>query len=586
MLKFPLVLITLFSTTLLPAQSNWSPKIDPALLQRLEKDSTADFLLVMTDQADVSAADNLTAKEAKGQYVFNTLSAFAEKSQKSVLEFLRSQKAPSQSFWVVNAIKSTGTLQLIQTLAQRQDVAQIQANSHSSLNYFTDNAPTNLNTVLDTATIPWGLIRIHADSVWAMGIRGQGAVVGGEDTGYDWTHPAIQKAYRGWDGKTANHNYNWHDAIHADTSKHGNPCGYDITHPCDDQSHGTHTMGTMIGTDSATQHYIGVAPAARWIGARNMDSNNGTLGSYVEAFQWFIAPTDTLNHNPRPDLSPDVINNSWYCAIEEGCNSTNFFILEKAMNNTRASGIVVVVSVGNAGPNCSSATGPPGFFAKAFSIGATSENDTIAGFSSRGPVTIDSSGRLKPDVSAPGVHVISSVLNHGYASYSGTSMSGPHTVGTVALMISANPKLRGQVSVIEQIIKSTAKPLQSAQSCGTISGSSIPNNTYGYGRIDALAAVKAALAYKSTPTDDLSAQPTVKAYPNPFTDQINFEISNIPAKTSLALYNVTGQEVFSTPIAFAGSTLQTVSLAGLAKGMYFYRIWSETGNISGKVFKE
>ncbi len=566
------------------AQTDPSQKIDPVLIQRLAKDGKADFLILMRDQADVSAAAELYDKTEKGTYVFSTLTAFASKTQNDVLRQLDGLNVKYQSYWLVNAARVSGDLRLANLLAQRTDVAQVVSDARGTLQYFGE---TGVTGVLDTAIIPWGILKIKADSVWAMGIRGQGAVVGGEDTGYDWTHPAIQKNYRGWNNGAVNHNYNWHDAIHADTSKHGNPCGYDIRTPCDDQSHGTHTMGTMVGSDSATQHYIGVAPGARWIGARNMDQGNGTLSSYVEDFQWFIAPTDTLNKNPRPDLAPHVINNSWYCAIEEGCNSTNFSVLEKGMNNTRAAGIVVVVSVGNAGPNCSSASGPPGFFAKAFSIGATGMNDTIAGFSSRGPVTVDSSGRLKPDVSAPGVGVISSVLNHSYASYSGTSMSGPHTAGTVALMISANPKLAGQVDAIEKIIKNTAKPLQSSQSCGVTSGMTIPNNTYGYGRIDALAAVRAALAYKpTTPTTEVVSGSSVRVYPNPFTELVHFETPSTTGALRLTVYDVDGRTVYNNSWESSNSTsLQTISSATWAPGMYFYRIAGGQNSWSGKIYK-
>ena len=64
-----------------------------------------------------------------------------------------------------------------------------------------------------------------------MGYTGQGAVVGGADTGYLWDHNALKPHYRGWNGVTADHNYNWHDSIHAGSST-GNPCGYDAAVPC------------------------------------------------------------------------------------------------------------------------------------------------------------------------------------------------------------------------------------------------------------------------------------------------------------------------------------------------------------------
>jgi hypothetical protein len=131
---------------------------------------------------------------------------------------------------------------------------------------------------------------------------------------------------------------------------------------------------------------------------------------------------------------------------------------------------------------------PPAIYQAAFSVGATSATtDTIASFSSRGPVTVDGSNRPKPNISAPGVNTRSSVPGGGYASFSGTSMAGPHVVGVVALLLSANPSLKGQVGAVETTLQATAVPRTIAQTCGGVPGTAIPNNTYGYGRIDAFA---------------------------------------------------------------------------------------------------
>jgi subtilisin family serine protease len=325
--------------------------------------------------------------------------------------------------------------------------------------------------------------------VWALGYTGQGVVVGGQDTGYQWNHPALINHYRGWDGTNANHNYNWHDAIHG-LNPHNtgnNPCGYNLTAPCDDNSHGTHTMGTMVGDDGAGNQ-IGMAPGAKWIGCRNMERGWGTPATYTECFQWFVAPTDLNGQNPDPSKAPDVINDSWYCPPAEGCADP--LILQSVVENVRAAGIVVVFAAGNSGSGCSSINAPGAMYDASFTVGATDSGDNIAGFSSRGPVTVDGSNRLKPNVSAPGVNIRSSVPVNSYASgWSGTSMAGPHVVGLVALLLSAHPELRGQVDTIEHIIESSAVPRTDSQSCGDIPGTDVPNNTYGWGRVDALAAL-------------------------------------------------------------------------------------------------
>ena len=476
---------------------------------------------------------------------------------------------------------------LLKNLAERSDVLEITNNPKSKLSLPPQNSNYNLPENLIKT---WGITRIGADSVWSLGYRGQGVVVGGADTGYDWTQPALKTKYRGWNAatNTADHNYNWFDAIRPDSVTAGNPCGTNAIAPCDDQQHGTHTMGTMVGgfqingTDSTA---VGVAPDARWIGARNMDRNNGTLARYIACFQWFTAPTDLAGRLPNPKLAPHVINNSWYCDASEGCIPSNYNLMEQALNATRASGIVVVVSAGNAGPNCSSFPGPAGFFDKAFSIGATQSNDTIAGFSSRGPVTNDGSNRRKPNVSAPGVGVLSTFPNGNFGVYSGTSMAGPHVVGAVALMISANPQLAGQVDTIERILELTCRPMQTTQNCGTISGLSIPNNTYGWGRINALEAVKKGLLYKRPTTKTIENQTFIKVSPNPFSSEISVNTEGVVGETKVIIFNVNGQVIVEKTSMFAPSNTLTISLPNMPNGIYFYKIYNKNVTLGGKVVK-
>ena len=212
--------------------------------------------------------------------------------------------------------------------------------------------------------IEWNIDKINAPLVWQMGFDGTGVVVGGQDTGYEWEHPALKDKYRGWNGASADHNYSWHDSIHSG----GGSCGADSAEPCDDHNHGTHTMGTMVGDDGGSNQ-IGVAPGAEWIGCRNMDQGNGTPTTYSECFQWFVAPTDLNDENPNPAMAPDVINNSWSCPPSEGC--TDPTILQTVVENTRAAGILVVTSAGNSGPGCSTVSNPPGIYDASFAVGST-----------------------------------------------------------------------------------------------------------------------------------------------------------------------------------------------------------------------
>jgi subtilisin family serine protease len=115
----------------------------------------------------------------------------------------------------------------------------------------------------------------------------------------------------------------------------------------------------------------------------------------------------------------------------------------------------------------------------------------VAAFSSRGPVTADGSDRIKPDIAAPGVNIFSSLPDGNYGESSGTSMAGPHVAGVVALLWSADPSLIGDIDRTEQIIVDTAQPyVGETLGCFT---EGTPNAAYGYGIVDAYAAVKEVL---------------------------------------------------------------------------------------------
>ena len=452
----------------------WHDKVDPWLREQLTERTTTEGLIFLAAQADLAGAASLTTKLDKGTFVFNTLSALAESTQEPLKAELDQMGVPYRSYWVANMIWVELNGAQLAEIAQRADVAHIHANP-----IVAQQLPAFANPFAPQAgSIEWNIDKINAPDLWAMGYDGTGIVVGGQDTGYEWDHPALKDKYRGWDGANADHNYSWHDSIHSG----GGPCGADAPAPCDDHNHGTHTMGTMVGDDGAGNQ-IGVAPDAKWIGCRNMDQGNGTPTTYSECFQWFIAPTDLNDQNPNPAMAPHVINNSWSCPASEGCTDPN--IMKTVVENVRAAGILVVVSAGNSGSGCSTVSTPAAIYEASFTVGSTTISDVISSFSSRGPVTVDGSDRLKPDISAPGSNVRSSIRNGAYASFSGTSMAAPHVAGLAALLMEAVPALQGDVDMLEQAMEAGTKRLISTQTCGGVPGSAIPNNTFGHGRIDA-----------------------------------------------------------------------------------------------------
>ncbi|MBN2148943.1 MAG: S8 family serine peptidase [Anaerolineales bacterium] len=471
-----LALLTLLASPFAPAPvaaaPDWQAKVDPQVLETAAQ-GEVEFLIFLTAQADLSGATELITKEEKGAFVYASLVETALRTQAPLLAALQRMDVPHESLWVANMIWARGDQATIQSIAQRADVAHLYANPHIQL-----DAPVfSSRTVESSLGVEWNIARVRAPEVWAAGYTGQGVVIGGADTGYDWDHPAIKDQYRGWDGAVASHDYNWHDAT-----------GLSPTQPVDPYWHGTHTMGTMVGDDGGSNQ-IGMAPGARWIGCRNMNNSGyGTPATYSECYQWFIAPWP-IGGDPftdgDPAMAPDVINNSWACLTSEGCSADDPEILLEVVQNVRAAGILTVHSAGNSGSACATVNTPAAIYAESFSVGATDSSDAIAGFSSRGPVTFDGSNRRKPDISAPGVGIRSCIPGTGYSSSNGTSMAAPHVAGLAALLISAAPDLSGQVERLETLIEHSAVPITTTQGCGGDSVTDIPNHVYGWGRIDA-----------------------------------------------------------------------------------------------------
>ena len=562
--------------------------MDPVLIQRFARQDTAPFIVVLREQADLSFIPRYAPKAVKGQWAYETLRRTAERTQKSLRALLGRAGFTYRPFILVNAIYVKGDWNLARQLAARPEVQSI-----------IDDTPVHVeepvtieyqnNDISPRGDEPeWGIRMIRADSVWMQDIKGQGVVVGGQDTGFDWTHPAIQSRYRG-DGPVPNHNYNWHDAIHEASPLNPdsipNPCGYNLTVPCADHPHGTHTIGTMVGY--APDNVIGVAPQAQWIGCRNMERGWGSPASYIECFEFFLAPTDLNGENPDVTKAPDVINNSWSCPEIEGCNPSNFAIMNQVVDNLKAAGIVVVVSAGNSGgQGCSSVNEPAAIFENSFSVGATrwtdtlNFNDSIASFSSRGPVMVDSSGRLKPDISAPGQTVKSCIPDSGYAYYSGTSMAGPHVAGAVALLISANPDLRGQVDTIEYILKQTADPKLAADTCGNVPGTQVPNNTYGYGRIHLVRAVALAktIVISYAPDPDPPAGALI-LFPNPATHQVRVLFPWGDGGT-LTVFDSFGREVLRRQVTGFHTNF---AIDDLPAGCYFVQYATDQGQTNAQL---
>jgi len=471
-LLFSALLFTVFAVS-------WEDKVDRKLLANLataDLTDTASYLILLQDP---KLNTRNVPPHDRPQFVYDTLTAWATRTQAPFIEKLQKANVEYKPYWISNFIATTTNKSMVMDIALMDGVFKLEANDPFQVELETpeyiEEGPDYDSQKRQTENIEWNVRWVGADTVWnVLGYRGDGFVVANADTGVAWQHPSLSQQYRGYNNGNPNHNYNWWDAIH---SGGGNPCGVNSRVPCDDNGHGTHTTGTAVGFDH-NGYYVGVAPGAKWIACRNMNRGLGTPQTYIECLQFFVAPTDLNGASPNPSLAPHVIGNSYGCPPSEGCAAN---ALAQAVTNVVNAGIFMSVSAGNSGPSCGSVSDPPAIYDNVCSVGATgAQSSTITSFSSRGPVTVDGSGILSPNIVAPGANVRSAYPPTGYASLSGTSMASPAVTGGIPLLWQARSELvRNPIETRKHLEETaTPRPVTSCSSSGT------PNNVYGWGELD------------------------------------------------------------------------------------------------------
>jgi len=268
-------------------------------------------------------------------------------------------------------------------------------------------------------------------------------------------------------------------------------------YPWDGFAHGTHTMGTMVGSEASG---IGMAPAAKWIAAKGCRDGGSCLNFGLLSSAEFVMCPWEINSPNTGDCSQgaDIVNNSW------GGWSGNDMWYADATAAWKAAGMLAFFAAGNSGPRCGTVTSP-GDYEDVISVGATDEDDKLASFSSRGPGGARS---MAPDIVAPGDDIRSSISgmtgtdagenDDRYAVYSGTSMSTPHVAGLAALILSTNPSVDfdGMLQILQETtVKGMPEPnngFLGQDVCDGVGFSAVPSYHYGYGRINAADAVGAA----------------------------------------------------------------------------------------------
>lgn len=326
-------------------------------------------------------------------------------------------------FRLLNANAMQLQIDDVDTLSEEEDIEYIWA-----------DLPVRawLNTSVPSLNIP---------PVWSQGYRGQGIKLAIIDTGIDENHP------------------DFHGRIIAQQNFVGD-------HLADRNGHGTHVAGIAGGSGRASQgKYRGVAPEVSLLIAKVLDeAGNGSMSTVMAGIEWAVAQ------------GADVMNLS--LGSEVACDGSDALsvLCDAAVSQA---GVVICVAAGNAGPR-SQTIGSPGCARNVITIGASTDGNEVAEFSSRGPT---SDGRIKPDVVFPGVGIVApqaegtaigSSVAPGYVSFEGTSMATPHASGTVCLLLQSRPGLTPEQ--IKTILRNTAFDLRQ------------PATAQGAGKVDVLKA--------------------------------------------------------------------------------------------------
>ena len=423
-------------------------------------------------QLATATESQATTRTDRYHLVQSELHSRAQSNQSGIVSRLqaleKSQRAAGvKGHWVSNIVEATVAVGELQGLAQRPDIGMIYPVPRIEL--IRPMADATATSPASPDTVFTNIKYIKANSAWAAGYTGAGRVICIFDTGVDGGHRALKSRWKGLNGDSA---AAWFDPLTH--TKY--PQVVSGTSP----SHGTHVAGIVLGRDSVTFDTIGVAPGAKWIATAVIDRAGASI---LDAFDWVADPDGDPN---TVDDVPDVINHSWgYSGL--GCADLFF----DAIDNTEALGIVNIFSAGNEGNDVATIRIPAARDIDSldcFAVGATDITSVPVSIwlkSSRGPSQCN--GHVKPNVVAPGYHIKSCWPGNTYQVLDGTSMAAPHVSGLVALLRQKNPN--ATVDEIKKAILVSTKRTNAGI---------VPNNSWGWGEIDCLAALNA-LPANTTP---------------------------------------------------------------------------------------
>ena len=408
---------------------------------------------------------------------------------------------------------------------------------------------------------------VYPEGAWALGFTGKGSNIAIVDTGIDNEHPGLDgKFIAGYDSVCTDDPAGCMLTVGQGS---GNVLQEDdgTFDPDDQNQHGTACAGMATSTgilpSGESSNFTGSAPDADLVDVRiGTALGAGPFENYIleqefyesamNGLQWVIDNKDTAWSGAENESHGiDIISLSWGITSHEDGGSDGTDMFSQILDEATLAGITVSVAAGNSGSDNDGLSGM-GASSLSVTVGALDDKNTIdrvddgiASYSSRGPRKDNNDGNpydeMKPDVSAPGTNIVQAEACHasgscynrvpgqdasdnGYSGRgSGTSYATPAVSGVIALMIEANPDL--DPLALREILRMTSErkeTLSSADGEGVEEGpwATYPeldpywNRHFGWGMVDAHAAVKSSLA--NTDTANLNVE--LQAY---ITDQVS-----------------------------------------------------------------